>query len=178
MIITSSLLSFGLIYNERPANSITSKYKINIYGQAYISEWETGNEWHSSSDDLYYIKKSIPQLDQQSLTNGMVLTYIKGYNFSNLPMTEKPISLPFQYFSPDDSETKAVTWQMEKSKGEIQVGVQLSRGLMNTFSQFKKNIQLRYFILTPEFLDKHQLTKEKLCNISYSQIIALTKVKP
>jgi hypothetical protein len=174
------LLTFILSsFTVRPINETTTSDR--SFKNAFFTDWETNLQWKESSSStgkVFSFQKQLTQLDDKILSKGYVLAFIKGYNFSKMPMAEKPLSLPFEFFMPEDDATLPISWQVKKAEGQVQVALQIHQNLSDQFQQFGKNIQVRYFVLTPQFLQQHKLTQAQAHQLSYTKLVSLLQVEP
>jgi len=180
--VSSLLILLTFIFSSftvRHFDAITTNE--SSFKNAFYTDWETDLDWKESvlsTGKVFTFQKQLPLLDASTLSNGYVLAFIKGYNFSKIPMAEKPLSLPFEFFLPEEDATQSLSWQVQKAEGEVQVALQLHQSLSGQFQQFRKDIQVRYFVLTPQFLQQHKLTQAQAHQLSYTKLISLLQVAP
>ena len=68
---------------------------------AFTSGWESSSSWHSgiiNGLQNYSFNRTTRQVSQSVINNGLVLAFVKGYNFLGTGGDDKPIGTPF-YFS-------------------------------------------------------------------------------
>ena len=175
ILITFIFSSFTVL----PSKDTTTQEP--AFKNAFYTDWETDLQWKESTSGkgkVFSIHKQLPQLDANILSKGYVLAFIKGYNFSKMPMAEKPLSLPFEFFLPEVDAKQSISWQVEKAEGNVQVALQIQQNFSDQFQQFGKNIKVRYFVLTPLFLQQHKLTQAQVHQISYTKLVSLLQLEP
>jgi hypothetical protein len=179
----SALLCFITVllssFTSQPSDKIMGKDP--VVKNAFSTSWETDITWNESATQngkIYFNKRSLPEINTGVLENGYVLAFIKGYNFSNMPLTEKPVALPFEFFQPDETKAQSISWKLEKNAGEVLIALYLNEDMVNQFQQFQKGIQVRYFVLTPQFLKQHRLTQQQAHQLSYTKLVSLLQVEP
>ena len=89
-----------------------------------ISEWKTvpTDSWQltasANGKKTYSFSYANQQLTPKAIEEGAVLTYIQGYNFSDAAFN-RPMPLPFSFFSANESSSSAYDWQVNSEAGML-----------------------------------------------------------
>jgi hypothetical protein len=140
------------------------------------SDWESVPAWKKMPDkagknSFFLHQRNLPQVDAALIDKGLVVVFAKGYSFTAMP--EKPMSLPFTYFSDDVSSTEGYSWQQNIKQGVVELQLSVPSALDRTFSEHRDDIQFRYFILSPRFFEEKAVTPAQVKSLSYKNFIAL-----
>ena len=171
-----SILFFTIIQKDNLRSGYLST---SISSNIYISQWENNKYWNTGTEEDqkgYYLKRSIPQLTEDVLNNGVVMVFTKGYSFTESNLQEKPLQMPFYFFPSNGSPNGACKWLIIKTLGEIELGIKMPEEVEPSFKQSQMNVQLRYFLFEEAFLKKHKLSKKVLQNMSYQQVVNLLDI--
>lgn len=120
-------------------------------------------------------KKYLFQIDQNVIERGLVVVFTKGYSLGTAP--EKPMSLPFVYFSSDEVLSEGMNWQVRISSGVAEVQTAVPAGIEKQFLRNEANVQFRYFILSPQFFKQYNTSPAQVKSLSYRNFIALLGAK-
>ena len=138
------------------------------------TDWEPATNWNriedKNSKTTYYIHQRTFSPDAGVSDKSLILVFTKGYTLSAAP--EKPMGLPFTYFSSDVS-TQGYNWYQNIKNGAVEVQLSVPGDLENNFSANKGTIQFRYFVLSPKFFEEKKITPVQLKALSYKKIVAL-----
>jgi len=145
----------------------------------YVTDWEAVHSWSEQTTPegkLFYTNRKLTDVDNKLLGKSVVLTFVKGYNFSQFPLKEKPVLLPFEFFLPEEGIKTPISWKIRKGTDELQVGFRIPDVYTNAFQINEKKIQLRHFLFHEAFLEKNKITRQALHNMTYKQVAALAGV--
>ena len=149
---------------------------------AYHSEWETVPSWSTENKNgslFHTYKRTIPQISKTILDSGVIVVFAKGYDFNGINKSEeKPLGLPFYMLSSIESLSHPQAWSFKIEEGNLIIGLSMHPEVKSFFDNDSKDIQLRYFVLSPEFLKKHNLTEEGVRKSNYNQIVSLIGTTP
>lgn len=183
LVSTLSAIFFLPIENKSEAqltplkqNSLLATTAAAKNSSLMATGWEPVRSWHktTNADKLTLIyERSLPEVSKEVVDQGAVLVFAKGYNFSAMKMKEKPMRLPFVYFSPVENEAGAYQWIPEAQTGKVVLTLSLPTQQEANFSNFKDQVLVRYFVVRPEFLKQHNLTLAQLKALGYKEFIAL-----
>lgn len=140
----------------------------------FTTDWEPATAWHrvedKTSNITYYIHQRTLPAEANVSDKGLVLVFTKGYSLSNGP--EKPMGLPFTYFSGDVS-TQGFNWYQNIKNGGVEVQLNIPAALESSFTAGKNGIQFRYFVMSPQFFKEKKLTPAQVKSLSYRKIVEL-----
>ena len=148
---------------------------------AFASQWESSPSWTSAVTNglqNYSFNRATRQVSQEVINNGLVLAFAKGYNFLGTGGDDKPIGLPFYFSLAAERFMHPYYYYLYLNEGNIKTNVSMHTELMSPFTSGKSSLQFRYFVLTPEFLAKHNLSTAAAKNKSYNELVALLNTNP
>lgn len=146
----------------------------------FISDWEPATSWATFKNQeiiQYSLKRILPELQLKQLKESQLIVFVKGYQFKDTAPTEKPLSLPFYFFIPEENALKPIYWNYTRSAGKVDIMLQAPLELEEKLSQTKGKVLFRYFILDKAFLKQQKLSPKALRNLSYQQLLKLTSKK-
>jgi hypothetical protein len=148
----------------------------------FSSDWETVPSWQLTSGTgslLYTYTRSLDQVSPTILKEGVVVVFAKGYDFEGVSKAEeKPLGLPFYMAPANEAALNPIAWSYAPEENKVTIGLSMNENLKAGFEQARQDIQLRFFVLTPDFLHQHKLTPLTARKISYSQLITLLNATP
>lgn len=151
-----------------PAQLITAGGKT-----VFTSEWERA-VWNriedKKSNTAYFIHRKTFAADAAISDKGLILVFTKGYSLTNGP--EKPMGLPFTYFS-DDVSAQGYSWYQYNKGSVTEVQLNVPTVLEDNFTAKKDGIQFRYFVLSPKFFEEKNLTPQQVKSYSYKKVVEL-----
>lgn len=172
-------LAASLFFSGPQSSSV--KADAPVPAAAYFStEWEEVPQWNrsaSGNEVTYHFNRNTPQLESHMLKTGAVVVFVKGYDFTGFSKVEKPLGLPFYFMAPDES-SGTYNWHTESREGHINVALQMQAATEENFLKANNNIRMRYFILSPQFLEQHKLNHQTLRGISYTKLSAMLGLAP
>lgn len=148
----------------------------------FSSDWETVPAWQldeSSGALLYTYSRPLEQVSPAVLTGGVVVVFAKGYDFEGVSKAEeKPLGLPFYMAMANETVSSPLAWSYTPAENKVTVGLSMDAALKGSFEQSRKDILLRYFVLSPDFLQQHKLTPMAVRKMPYSQVVSLLNTTP
>jgi hypothetical protein len=147
----------------------------------FISEWEPAASWKPTKYEggiQYSILKVFPQLKKKQLQDSELIVFVKGYQFKDSFVRDKPLSLPFCQFIAEKEFLKPLYWSFTATLGQLNITLQAPLELEEKLEKARENVQFRYFLLDKAFLKQQKLTPKALRNLSYQQLIQLAVITP
>ncbi|RYY88144.1 MAG: hypothetical protein EOO15_09835 [Chitinophagaceae bacterium] len=146
-----------------------------------VTDWEPGTEWTRARLDnntlRYTMTRGFHELTQQMLDNGAVLVFSKGYNFVD-PSGMPPMGMPFYFYLPIERMNFPVYWEYIKKIGGVEIKLELKEDAAPWFSSGNSNMRMRYFIFTPEELQRRGLDARTARSLSYQQLTTMYNLAP
>lgn len=128
---------------------------------------------------LYTYSRPLEQVSASVLAEGVVVVFAKGYDFEGVSKAEeKPLGLPFYMALASQAALHPYAWSYTPEESKVTVGLSMHEALKPGFEQAQKEIQLRFFVLTPDFLRQHKLTAIAARKMPYSKLVALLNTTP
>lgn len=178
-------LFFSLVFTTSPLSKKDDAVLSNVNSindaSVYVTDWEKVSTWNEKglgSDKYFYYSKTLPVSMVETSNNTVVIVYTKGYFFSDTTATQKPVSLPFQYFLPENNRPEPVRWSVMTNEHAVEVSLQIPESITSSFQRLGSEVQLRYFVFKAPFLEKHKLTPPALHNLTYQQVVELAQIAP
>ena len=137
----------------------------------YASGWENVSSWMSKEFDgnkIYYYSRSTPELTQDIIDNGIVLSYSKMNPVAGFKSFSKPIAFPFYYLQ---EGADSYYWN-EASPGTITTSFSLNKNM-----ELQNGFQFRYLVISKHFLDEHKLNVAAVRSYNYHQVAELLALK-
>jgi hypothetical protein len=147
----------------------------------FISEWEPAASWKPTkyaTGIQYSMIKIFPQLQKQQLLKSELIVFVKGYQFKDSSVRDKPLSLPFYQFIAEKEVLKPLYWSFTASLGQLNITLQAPLEIEEKLTKAKEKVLFRYFLLDKAFLKQQKLTPKALRNLSYQQLIQLAVITP
>jgi hypothetical protein len=148
----------------------------------YSTEWETVPAWQlaeGSGSLLYTYNRALEPVSAAVLEEGVVVVFAKGYDFEGVSKAEeKPLGLPFYMALAGEAALTPYAWSYSAKEARVTVGLSMGAALKEGFEQARKDIQLRFFVLSPDFLRQHKLTPKAVRKMPYAQLVALLNTAP
>lgn len=148
----------------------------------YSSGWESVPAWQLAAGTgalLYTYSRPLEQVLPSILNEGVVVVFARGYDFEGVSKREeKPLGLPFYMALSSEAVPQPVAWSYTAEKARVTVGLSMDAALKEGFEQAQKDIQLRFFVLSSDFLRQHKLTRMAVRKMPYSQLVALLNTAP
>lgn len=178
-----SLFSVGALvaslFVSNPA-SAPAEAPIDNSRAFFSTGWEEVSQWTrtvSGNDVVYHFNRNTPELEKQTLKNGAVVVFVKGYDFTGFSKAEKPLGLPFYFMAPEEA-SGTYNWHTQSREGNINIALQIQGASEESFLKANEQIRIRYFILSPQFLKEHKLNAQSLRGISYTKLALLLGITP
>ena len=178
-VMTLSIFGITLAASLMFSNQETENYP-PAKATYHATEWESVPAWNrsvSGTDVVYGFSRSSSELDKQVISYGAVVVFVKGYDLTGFSKAEKPMGLPFYFMSPDE-KAGTCNWNATFDGGAINIGLQMAGCMEESFLKSSSRIQLRYVILSKEFLKQHKLNAQSLRGISYAKLSELMAAAP
>lgn len=148
----------------------------------YSSGWESVPAWQLAAGTgalLYTYSRPLEQVSPSILKEGVVVVFARGYDFEGVSKREeKPLGLPFYIALASEAVPQPVAWSYSAEEAMVTVGLSMDAALKEGFEQAQKDIQLRFFVLSPDFLRQHKLTPMTVRKMPYPQLVALLNTAP
>jgi hypothetical protein len=147
----------------------------------FVSDWEPASSWETSRNQevvQYAFTHKLPKLQTQQLKESQLIVFVKGYQFKDSSAIEKPLSLPFYFFLPEEKALKPQYWNYTASSDQLEITLQAPVNEEDKLSQTKENVQIRYFLVDKAFLKQQKLSPRALRGLSYQQLLQLTSQTP
>lgn len=107
------------------------------------------------------------------------MVFAKGYDFEGVSKAEeKPLGLPFYMVLANEAAPTPYAWSYTPEEQKVTVALSMNEALKASFEQARKDIQLRFFVLTPDFLRQHKLTPMAARKLPYQQLVVLLNTTP
>ncbi|ANE49669.1 hypothetical protein [Flavisolibacter tropicus] len=184
-LCTLTLSFFLTIYNPLtvlPPQPDSSKLPLtkSITG-IFISNWEQVTSWEAIKNQetiQYSFKRLLSKQQIQLLSKSELVVFVKGYLFEDTSDSEKPLSLPFYFFTPDGNALKPLSWYYTTSSDHLVITFQAPLDMTEKLTKLKEKVQFCYFLLDKSYLKKKKLSPTALKNMSYKQLITFTAKTP
>lgn len=182
IVSTLSFVSLSAKQTVTPPLTPTSFFSDSNPRAAFSSGWETVPAWQltkGSGSLLYTYSRPLEQVSPSVLKEGLVVVFAKGYDFEGVSRAEeKPLGLPFYMALASENAPYPYAWSFTAEQAGVTVALSMNEALKGGFEAAQKDIQLRFFVLTPEFLKQHKLTPMAARKLPYSQLVALLNTTP
>jgi hypothetical protein len=184
-VLIASTLSFLSLSAQ--GNSTNLLFPASLFADitpqgAYSTRWETVPSWQAvdgAGSLLYTYSRPLEQVSPSVLTEGVVVVFARGYDFEGVSKAEeKPLGLPFYIALSSENAPQPYAWSYTPEESKVTIGLSMNEALKTGFVQAQKDIQLRFFVLTPDFLRQHKLTPMAARNMSYTKLVALLHTAP
>jgi hypothetical protein len=146
-----------------------------------ITSWEPTGGWSKTqyTDDQVRMQttRSFREMTQAQLAQGALLVFSKGYNFADATM-DKPLELPFYFFLPYERMNLPVYWEYLGKLNGVDMSLKMGNDAMSSFTNAHDNIKFRYFILSPQELQRLNKTAQEMRAMSYEQLTTLYHIAP
>jgi hypothetical protein len=148
---------------------------------ANVSNWESVNSWNETTDNgmkIYYTTRANTAINPDIVSKGAVVVYSKGYNFSNVPMENPPMPLPWYYYIPWERMAYPYYYDIDVKDGENTIAIKMHPDLERDYMSNRQNLSFRTFVLPEGFLKKHNMTREQAKTMPYSEMARMAGVTP
>lgn len=182
IVATLSLLSSSAKENapSRPLPLFSAP--VNTPAMVYSSDWETVPAWQlaeGSGSLLYTYIRPLEQASPEVIKEGVVLVFARGYDFVSVSKAEeKPLGLPFYMALANENVVYPYAWSYSPQERKVTIGLSMDSSLQSGFMQAGKDIQLRFFVLSPGFLKQYKLTAKAARSIPYNRLVDLLNTTP
>lgn len=182
--ILSTLSLLPASASENPTHLPYSKFSsvLTAPSDVYSSGWETVPAWQLDPGQgslLYTYSRPFEELSPSMIREGVVVVFARGYDFEGISRREeKPLGLPFYMMPANEANPHPIAWSFAAEGGQVTVGLSMDKALQGGFEQAQKDIQLRYFVISPDFLRQHKLTAMAVRKMPYPQLVALLNTTP
>ncbi|RYY40720.1 MAG: hypothetical protein EOO08_06210 [Chitinophagaceae bacterium] len=146
-----------------------------------VTDWEPGTNWTRTNGDngtlKYTLSRGFHQLTQSMIDNGAVLVFSKGYNFAdngNMPA----MGMPFYFYLPIERMNFPVYWDYLKKIGGVDVKLELKEDAAPWFASGSSNVRMRYFVFSPQELQRRGLDTLTVRSLSYQQLVDMYNLVP
>lgn len=157
-------------------------FPLNIPSAVYTSDWETVPGWQLAEGPgslLFTFSRSLEQVSSSDLKEGVVVVFAKGYDFEKVSAAEeKPLGLPFYMTLANETALHPYAWSYSSEEKRVTIGLSMDSSLKPGFEQAQSDIRIRFFVLTPDFLQQHKLTAMAVRKMPYGQLVALLNIAP
>lgn len=183
-LILSALSLLPASATEHPAHFPFSIFSsiLTIPSNVYSSGWETVPAWQLDPGQgslLYTYSRPFEEVSPSAIKEGVVVVFARGYDFESVSQREeKPLGLPFYMLSSNEAAPHPIAWSYAAKGSQVTIGLSMDKALQGGFEQAQKDIQLRYFVISPDFLRQHKLTVLAVRKMPYSQLVALLNTTP
>ncbi|TCJ19150.1 hypothetical protein EPD60_01675 [Flaviaesturariibacter flavus] len=141
-----------------------------------VTTWERPMEWSRTTapdgSTRYSSERTVPALSPELAENGLVLTFVTGYNLET-PALEKPMGLPFQFYSLSGRSDRPLLWEQGIRPGALSLSVTVPAADAGQFESGSSRIQVRHILLSPTAIAATGRTAEELRNLSFRDLAAL-----
>lgn len=170
---SEELTSFPLSLTKSPVADLLT---------VYSSGWEKVPTWQVAAGTgalLYTYSRPLEEVSSSVLNDGVVVVFARGYDFEGVSTREeKPLGLPFYMALASEAAPQPIAWSYSPAEKGVTVGLSMDAALKESFEQAREDIQLRFFVLSPDFLRQHKLTPMAVRKMPYAQLVALLNTAP
>lgn len=146
-----------------------------------VTDWEPANGWTRSTGDnntmKYTTSRGFHAITQDVLDHGAVLVFAKGYNFADTSAM-RAMGMPFYFYLPIERMNYPVYWEYLKKMEGVDVSLKMRDDAGSYFDNGQGNIRMRYFVLSPQELQRRGWTAESVRGLSYDQLTTLYSLMP
>lgn len=146
-----------------------------------VTDWEPANGWTRTIGDnqtlKYATSRGFHAITQSLIDNGAVLVFSKGYNFSDTSAM-RPMGMPFYFYLPIERMNFPVFWEYINKIGGVDVNLQMKNDAAPWFDNGQGNIRLRYFVLSPQELQRRGWTPRSARSLTYNELTSTYSLTP
>lgn len=162
---TLSLLLLSVFFISNSATATTTPKPV-------VSSWQSIATWQrQAAGNTVLFSGVLPQAGLHQ--KGITLVFVKGYNCSTLPMSEKPLALPFLFLGDDQM---AYQWKLNNSGGQMVLETEMSATCEAAYLAKQTGVLYRQFYFDEQFLKEKSLTPQAVKKLGYNQVLALAGV--
>lgn len=176
VIFTS--LCFALFLTACQKEDLTSAATSEIAQKtSIVSDWKTvpSDSWQLSASTSASRTYSFSYTASQPIVeNDALVAYLKGYNFSDASMN-RPMALPFEFFSASENSTSAYSWELAKEGSTITVKVTMAPDMEQEFLNAKAPVQFQYAVMGAGYLSAKGLTPQAVNRLGYKQVMSIAE---
>jgi len=147
----------------------------------FVSNWAPVTNWNASERNgmkVYSTTITDSRINNDILSRGAVLVFVKGTNFSSGNFEFEPNSLPWDQYIPWERMAYPYHWTPDVKDGQVTVSIAMHPEIEADYLKYRSSVQTRYFVLTEAFLRQHNLVPSKLQEYSYKQIVSMAGTTP
>jgi hypothetical protein len=157
------------LLTKQEAQNNTAKASASGWQEIALGDWQRSTD--ANGNAAYSYQLSSPDLANAIAGGGTVLTFVKGYSFSE-PSINKPMQMPFSFFSTNERIATPYNWTVDQKPDVVTIGLTMSKDAEQEFKAAKSGIEFRYAIITADQLKQLGLSKEGVSRLGYNQLMS------
>ncbi|HVG42066.1 MAG TPA: hypothetical protein VM888_10690 [Chitinophagaceae bacterium] len=176
-ILLTACTKADLISQAIDTNNKSSEIQTSITASMpFASTWEEPAAWKtkdSANYRTYTCQRSMPELTDGIVKNGVVMVWAKNLVDPTLGMIEKPMLTPF-YFFPDNERPKYTEyWYTTPQAGAVSLSFRTNESLTEGTQIPNNKVRLRYILIPQEVLKKNNQTATSVYKLTYTQLTSI-----
>ena len=148
-----------------------------VASASVVTSWENGYNWtrtDSSDYRLFTYTRLVPGLDQDILSNGAILVFVKNIPLEDDRRVNKPIRIPFHVLPSFGKPGYDQVWYNQNMIGKILVKYRTNKHKYGIEAEIPDHgVQVRYFIISPSDLKRYGHTPVSISRLNYQELIHL-----